>query len=357
MNANTISATTEILKDQQVLIYGCGQLGKLVYNFLTQRGIAPTAFIDKNWQTIGAFGEISVISPDILESEHAHDLIILAIFNPYTPTGPIINNLRGRGIKNVWTMIDFVSAFPEGQFSHYWLAPKEYVRSQRESYNQLSALLADERSKQLVENIYAFRSTGDNALLPSPDSQEYLPSDIPRWRNPMRLIDCGAFTGDTIQGLMAGGYTIDEAIAFEPDPDNFNLLATALPDINVINIPCGVAMDQSQLYFEDGMGMGSRLNPSGNKLVQCVSISKLAPNFAPTLIKMDVEGAEIQALRGAEDVIRKYRPGLAISIYHEADHLWKIPLMLKEWNLGYTFHIRIHEENTFGTVLYALHDS
>jgi FkbM family methyltransferase len=169
----------------------------------------------------------------------------------------------------------------------------------------------------------------------------------------MRLIDCGAFNGDTIQGLLEEGYTIDAALALEPDPDNFNQLANALPDINVINIPCGAAKDLAQFYFDDGMGMGSKMDPSGSKLIQCVSLSKLAPRFSPTLIKMDIEGAEVEALEGAKELIRSYTPGLAIAIYHEPDHIWKIPLMIQEWDLGYELYIRTHERNSFGTILYA----
>jgi len=328
-------------------------LGRRVYRYLANRGIAITAFIDKNWRALGSFEETPVISVDILGPEHSQDLIIFSILNHYIPTAPIINDLKKHAIE-IWTMVDFVSIFPDGSITCYWLASKEYMRAQRENYTKLSALLADEKSKQLVESIYTFRSTGDCSILPRPDPAEYSPSDLPRWKNPMRLIDCGAFTGDTIQRIMAEGYTIVEAIALEPDPDNFTQLTTALPDINVINIPCGVARDQSQLYFEEGKGLASKLSTSGRKSIQCVSLSKLAPRFAPTLIKMDIEGAEIDALEGAKDIIQLYSPGLAIALYHEPDHLWRIPLMIHEWNLGYKFYIRTHEESTFGTILYAI---
>jgi len=331
-------------------------LGKQVHAYLLKRGLQVKAFIDQNWQKIGPFNGTPVIAPDAPEAVKPGNLILYSVLSPYIVNAPVIKSLKGRGPADVWNMVDFVSAFPEEHVGWYWLATKAYMKSQRESYTNLAGLLADEKSRKLVEGIYAFRSTGDCSALPEPDPKEYFPGDIPRWKSPMRVIDCGAFTGDTLQGWIGDGYKIEQALAFEPDAGNFAKLVTALPGVNVINIPCGVARELSQLRFDDSMGMGSRMDDSGTKLIQCVSISEFAPDFAPTLIKMDIEGAEPDALLGAAALIKKYTPGLAIAIYHEPDHLWKIPMMIAGWNLGYKFYIRTHERNSFGTVLYAQKD-
>lgn len=70
-------------------------------------------------------------------------------------------------------------------------------------------------------------------------------------------------------------------------------------------------------------------------------------------IKMDIEGAELEALKGAETVIRRFRPKLAISIYHRLPDFWEIPQWIEGLGLGYRFHLRhftIHAEET---VLFA----
>jgi hypothetical protein len=72
------------------------------------------------------------------------------------------------------------------------------------------------------------------------------------------------------------------------------------------------------------------------------------------LIKLDIEGAEPEALRGARRLIEKYRPGLAICLYHHPHHLWSIPLWVHDLNLGYRLFYRAHQHNTFEAVLYAV---
>jgi hypothetical protein len=69
---------------------------------------------------------------------------------------------------------------------------------------------------------------------------------------------------------------------------------------------------------------------------------------------MDIEGAEVEALRGARKTIEKHRPLLAICLYHQPQHLWEIPFLIKSWNLDYTFFIRSHYFNGFDTLLYAV---
>lgn len=71
------------------------------------------------------------------------------------------------------------------------------------------------------------------------------------------------------------------------------------------------------------------------------------------LIKLDIEGAELEALKGSESVLRNFKPKLAITIYHKFEDFWTIPQFLDGLNLGYRFYIRhftIHSEET---VLFA----
>lgn len=72
-----------------------------------------------------------------------------------------------------------------------------------------------------------------------------------------------------------------------------------------------------------------------------------------TYIKMDIEGAEMAALEGARKTIAKFRPKLAISIYHEDDDLWKIPFYIKKQYPWYRLFIRHYTSVTTETVLYA----
>jgi hypothetical protein len=66
-------------------------------------------------------------------------------------------------------------------------------------------------------------------------------------------------------------------------------------------------------------------------------------------IKMDIEGAELHALKGAEQTIKKFRPKLAITVYHHFQDFWTIPQYIDSLALGYRFemrHFTIHAEET-----------
>ncbi len=101
--------------------------------------------------------------------------------------------------------------------------------------------------------------------------------------------------------------------------------------------------------------MASGINESGKTIIQCVSLDEAVSTFRPNLIKMDIEGAEYDALLGARNLIRTNTPGLAISLYHKPEHLWQLPLLIEELAPGkYRFFMRLHAFNDFELVLYAI---
>ena len=70
---------------------------------------------------------------------------------------------------------------------------------------------------------------------------------------------------------------------------------------------------------------------------------------------MDIEGAELPSLKGAENTIRHYKPKLAISVYHKYDDLFTIPKYIKSLNNEYKFYLRAHYKPYFNDlVLYAI---
>jgi hypothetical protein len=85
-----------------------------------------------------------------------------------------------------------------------------------------------------------------------------------------------------------------------------------------------------------------------------VSLDDILPDFIPTFIKMDIEGAEIEAIKGARYTISKFKPDLAIAVYHKIEHLWEVPLLIKSLKNNYKFYLRSYEHFNQETVLYAV---
>ena len=91
-------------------------------------------------------------------------------------------------------------------------------------------------------------------------------------------------------------------------------------------------------------------------MVQCVAVDDILHGASINLVKLDVEGAEIETLKGMEQLVRTQRPNLLLSAYHTPGHLYEIAELVNSWQLGYRLFLRVHEYNTFGVVLYCLRD-
>jgi FkbM family methyltransferase len=176
----------------------------------------------------------------------------------------------------------------------------------------------------------------------------------------MSFVDCGAFVGDTLSDVAALEVGVDAVYAFEPDVSNFGRLArygsefAAATGARVALWPCAVAGASGVVRFHSEGGETGHLASDGEGVVTAVALDDALPSVPVTDLKMDIEGAELDALRGAERTIRRTRPRLAICVYHRAEHLWEIPLFVRDLDLGYDFYLRSHGHYGFDVVMYAV---
>ena len=100
----------------------------------------------------------------------------------------------------------------------------------------------------------------------------------------------------------------------------------------------------------------SKVSESGKTKVKAYTIDELLQDERATFIKMDIEGSELAALKGAEQTIRKFSPRLAICAYHKKDDLIVLPSYIMSINAGYKFYIRKYFATKGDVVLYAVAD-
>lgn len=153
---------------------------------------------------------------------------------------------------------------------------------------------------------------------------------------------------------------LKKVYGFEPDPENFKKCkdkwrreCAQLPE--VILYPQGLWSENTKLRFDAFASVGSRINENGTSIVDVVTIDDMIGNDdTVTFIKMDIEGAELEALRGAANIIRRDKPKCAISIYHKMEDMITIPLYIKELVPEYKLYIRHYSNSEYETVLYAV---
>lgn len=171
------------------------------------------------------------------------------------------------------------------------------------------------------------------------------------------FVDGGCYDGENSCMFAKWAGDVQKTIfAFEPDENNFRNCQKALKEINGVScklISKGLWSKEDILDFCANANEGSRYSTGGNSQIPVTSLDTVIDGKV-TFVKMDIEGAEYQALKGAEKLIRRNRPKLAISVYHKAEDIWELPGLILSYQPEYTFYLRHYSLSSEETVLYAV---
>jgi FkbM family methyltransferase len=342
-----------------LIVYGLGAIGQKIVDELIDAQLDIDLILDrgKRGQTYRGIPVLGL--EDAVDGRLAGRSILIGLHNHYVDMHKLHGDLRAAGAARVLTPINLRELLQNTQTQPgYWLDFDFDYASHNPQFAKVRQLLADETSRHLLDSILRYRCSGDIVDCPIPTlDDEYTPKDLPRFAAPLRLIDCGAFTGVAIHKFLKAGYRVETFVAFEPDPANFaTLTSRTFPVQRGLCLPLGTWSSTTQLKFASEGSMGSHLSESGEVTVQCVAVDEVLRGESVNLVKLDVEGAEIETLKGMERLIREQRPNLLVSAYHTPAHLHEIAELIDSWHLGYRLFLRVHEHNTFGIVLYCLQD-
>jgi FkbM family methyltransferase len=340
----------------RLTVYGFGNRGRNVVDQLVEQGLDVAMIFDRT-PSSPLYRGIPVCDlgdPEARSCAQGSHCVV-ALHNSYVDIREVNFTLRSHQA----TPISLINADRFGLSlrvdNGFWLnktSPAFKISEDNAAW--MREVLADTTSINVFESLRLYRETGDIADCPQPSTaDEYTPEDLPRYSDPIHLVDCGAYTGVAYRKF-AKHYMIGSYLAFEPDPKNFaelNSFTFGCPEVTLL--PLGVWNRTEVLRFQIGQDMGSTIDNKGEAMVQCVAVDDVARTFQASVVKFDVEGAEMQGLLGMRGLISRCRPALCISVYHKPEDLVEIPKLLASWDLGYRFYLRTHEHNAFGTVLYA----
>lgn len=171
------------------------------------------------------------------------------------------------------------------------------------------------------------------------------------------FVDGGCYDGENSCTFAEWAGNVQKTIfAFEPDENNFRKCKSVLEKMDHVSyqlIPKGLWSSETVLDFCASSNEGSRFVAGGGTCIPVTSLDAVI-NGKVTFIKMDIEGAEYEALKGAEKLIRKYKPKLAVSIYHKPEDIWELPGLVLSFCPEYTFYLRHYSLSSEETVLYAV---
>lgn len=342
--------TSDVKGSGQFVILGAGNLGRRV-----NRALNAVLFCDNNSRLWGTLVEgVTVESPAVAVSRFPDATFVVAIWNPSRSETMLdrMGQLKSLGASRVIPFTQLFDEYGEQLLPHLLWAKRDYYASQKEEWAEGRALL-DEAGRAEFDRQMQLRS-GDFRGQVIDQSPQYFPSLIELSGSEV-FIDCGAYDGDTVAEFRkATGNRFEQIVAFEPDPINLALLEKATHGDNRVSIrPFGVGARKETLRFA-AAGTGSHISENGGCEVQIVTLDDALRDLAPTYIKFDIEGSEMDALEGGMGTIMRHRPKLAVCVYHCPDHLWRIPLKLHELLPDSNLTLRTYNADGFECVCYCV---
>ena len=268
----------------------------------------------------------------------------------------VIDNLRKSGFENI---LDYFTFFqnvfydlPEISFSENFYT--EYVKN-KQNFDYIYSLLKDDLSKLIFQKLVSFKSTYNVGFLcgfRNMEDKQYF--DFLGKYECQYFVDVGAYDGTTTLRFIKKYPQYKGVYLFEPEMNNFmaskrNL--SNIPEVNFFKKGCSSHDGFSNISSSSDTSV---ISLDGDQPIELVALDNILPNKKGLFIKMDIEGAEYDALLGCCETIKKAHPALAISVYHRTNDFWRLPMLILSINSNYDIYMRHYTETVYETVMYFI---
>jgi|WetSurMetagenome_2_1015567.scaffolds.fasta_scaffold00190_23 FkbM family methyltransferase len=358
---------------RKIIVYGAGACCHWFEEVVMRiYGYMPVAVLDRKFKRGDIYEGIPAFSPADYRptEEEKREAIVVICVGKMEYNDEIIKCLKGLGFQNIIHLMDVYEIHnPLNLPVELERKGFDFYLDQKDRICAAVELFEDEESREVYTRCLQTHMQRKPVPVPKrPTDEQYFPTSVRLSRGYARFICCGADTGDTVRLLSRACGKVEAIACFEPELYLFDELADYLwkhkEELaqNIVAMPCAVYSQELIANYTSAnvgqvrkipTGFGCRVREGGVLRTQCVSIDHTLPGFNPTCISMDVEGAEMEALKGAEKTIRASRPDLAVCVYHSANHLWDIPSYIHSLDLGYRLYLRNQTGYAQETVMYA----
>ncbi len=248
-----------------------------------------------------------------------------------------------------------------GWIGHHVISPEQLFKDYQDYYVLISTTMFQEEIEDiLIKNGWDKKRILNPGIVSSEwYFQQYFDAEIMKPCQNEIFIDGGCYDCSTDRLFIEWcGGKYNKIYAFEPDIKNYEKClkeAESIPNLELANK--GLWSREEILYFAGNAGQGSKIIETQEQNVTAISVTSIDDVVGEdkvTFIKMDIEGAELEALKGARSTIIKHHPRLAISIYHKPEDIWEIPSYILSLSEDYKFYIRHYQLSKNETILYAI---
>lgn len=338
----------------RAVIFGTQRLGELVLEGLQSTGINVEVFIDN--ATPKHNSQINGIPVHPLSALLDHDVPIVIATTRFSHS--IACQLKRAGFKHIlpYSVMSLVDAINYPDEIPY-IGIQQDLANHAMEYLELFLTLSDSKSRLVLDGLLNYRMDYDTRFAESVSDEcnrQYFDAELVTFSDDDVFIDLGGYDGDTVEKFIQFSNTSYSKIyLFEPDENLLNLAINRLRDQKCIEfIHAGAYSKDGELKFSASGRTNGTISATGEIAIPVRKIDSVV-NERPTLIKMDIEGAEEQALLGGKNLLQTTKPLLAIAAYHFASDLWRLVHVVREINPSYKFYLRHYSETGLESVIYA----
>lgn len=360
----SVEVFEKMLREKELIVYGKSRETAVVC-----RKYKVKYIVDKNDELCDIrVGNVRIYSPDKLYSESPEHVVILVCASDryaYEITDAIYE-IEDFAVF-YWNVLKntYLNEISNGLYDNY------------EQIHNAEAMLYDDYSRKVLREVVIRRMMGmktgyDNLKVGNEIQYLFPPALYSKTRG--AILDCGGYIGDTIDRFTQKlGNHLDKIYSFEALPENCSALEKKKRELSerwkgeLVIVPFALADKKRIISFCETEKRGgcysadfrnatkfSHSEPVRKLEVEAVRIDDVIRDDEPVrYIKMDIEGAEYEGLIGAERTIKRERPGLAISIYHNVNDYYRLAELILNYIPEYKLAVRHHKDKHVDTVLYA----
>lgn len=315
-----------------VFIYGMGDGALKIMRVFEQYGIPLAGFFASDEFVRGhSFEGHLVHKLSEIEDAVKDFVVVLAFAAGYESLYERIHDIAQKHIL----LAPDVPVAGDGLFTY------SYYLENKDSFEAVYDLLADEKSRQTYENVLNFKISGKTKYLDectSPEEEVY-GSLVPIVPDSV-YVDLGAYNGDTvIKYAEASKGQYSHIYAFEPNAKNFRKLEKNTAHLeNITAFNAGAWNFSGSIKFTKNEGRMAHASSKGEVETPCLAVDEAVPVQAD-LIKLDVEGSEREAIEGAQKQISGGADVIS-ALYHRNEDMFAIPLQIHKLNPQLKIYIR-----------------
>lgn len=342
--ASALPFSFEKFKALDIYLFGINEQSENLINLLPIQG-----YID-DFTSDSEHDGIPIVSLEQVLGSNNEYVVINCVLNTKPRTA--MKRLKEVGIDNFVNYSEISRVYNEIPLPEFVANSRKCIFTRATEWASLYDKLTDSDSQRVLLDILKYRITGDPLILADYD---YRPKDqyfesFMNYKEEV-FIDAGGYIGDTSEEFCARYPDYHKVYLFEPNSQNIALAKKALSSYkNIEFIEKGVSDKEEVLCFS-GDGSSTTVNENGDIRINVVPIDNEVKERI-TLIKMDLEGWELNALKGASRHIVEDHPKLAIAVYHSPDDFLELSNYILSLRDDYELFLRHYTESWTETVMY-----